>query len=241
MKYLSIKRFDDLQHYKRKDWSPPWIKLYNRLLDDYDFLQLSEIAQRHLVCLWLLASRCHNRIPNDLAYITTAIKAKSVVDLDSLILAGFLIPTDEEPARKIKRRKKKAHVKPSITVIEEVYTKSTPDKIRVDKSREEKKQPSADRGGWVGRFAVPFSESSGGIAPFGEIGKHCKPLVDRDGEGPTFVRWVNFCASDKRQFGAAYFAKNAGDFDVARKPVLAAKTKEERDREAFLKRGYVLS
>lgn len=138
MKYLSIKNFDQHQHYHRSDWSPPWIKLYNRLLDDYEFLKLSELAQRHLVCLWLLASRCQNRIPNDLSFVTTGIKAKSVVDLDELILSGFVIPTDEPPKRKIKRRKKKQPVAVSRTILEEVEKDSSPEKSRVEKNRIEK-------------------------------------------------------------------------------------------------------
>jgi hypothetical protein len=152
VKYLSIKSFDDLQHYKRKDWSPPWIKLYNRLLDDYEFLKLSETAQRHLICLWLLASRHNNRIPNDLVHITRAIHAKSAVDLDELILTGFVIPTDEPPARKVKRRKKKAPVPASRTISEGVYKESTPEKIRKEKSREDKK-PTAK----YPHFPVPVS------------------------------------------------------------------------------------
>jgi DNA-binding NarL/FixJ family response regulator len=31
----SVKNFERFQHYK--DRSPPWIKLYNELLDDYEF------------------------------------------------------------------------------------------------------------------------------------------------------------------------------------------------------------
>lgn len=107
---------------------------------------------------------------------------------------------------------------------------------QLESELELEKPPSAKRGGWVARYGVPFSESSGGIAPHGEIGRHLKPLVDRDGEEPTYARWVNFCASDKRQFGAAYFAKNAGDFDVARKPALVGKA--DRDREHNRKMGY---
>ena len=122
MKYLSIKSFETLQHYK--DWQPPWIKLYNRLLDDYAFLQLSEIAQRHLICLWLLASRHDNRIPNDLVYITRAIQAKSAVDLDELIIAGFVVPTDTAPRRKRRKHRKITPAKVSRPSIESVKKKS---------------------------------------------------------------------------------------------------------------------
>ena len=33
--YFSVRNWDEFQHYKDRD--PTWIKLYNRLLDDYAF------------------------------------------------------------------------------------------------------------------------------------------------------------------------------------------------------------
>lgn len=95
MKVLAVKHFDDLQHYK--DRSPPWIKLYNRLLDDYAFLSLSEVSQRHLMMIWLIASRHDNRIPYDLAYVTRAIHARGKVDYEALLASGFLMIV-EDPA-----------------------------------------------------------------------------------------------------------------------------------------------
>jgi hypothetical protein len=112
MKYLRVKKWDEHQHYTDRD--PPWIKVYNRLLDDYDFLSLAESAQSHLVKLWLLASRTDNKIPYDLAFITTKIGAKSVVNIDDLIVAGWLeladvsaIPARPAKERKVNARKKK--------------------------------------------------------------------------------------------------------------------------------------
>lgn len=96
----------------------------------------------------------------------------------------------------------------------------------------------AKAGGWVARFGETFAAASGGIAPHGEIGNHLKPLIERDGEDPTHLRWARFCASEKRQFGAAYFAKNAGDFDPSKAGVLPM-NKEERAAYQFKKRGYV--
>ena len=64
-------------------------------------------------------------------------------------------------------------------------------------------------------------------------------MVDRDGEEPTYLRWSVFCASDKRQFGAAYFAKNAGDFDISKRPALVGLSKEDRAAYQFKKLGYV--
>src|SRR5258708_7177674 len=98
MKYLAVKNYERFQHYK--DRSPVWIKLYNALLDDYAFMALSETNQRHLMMLWLLASRLDNRIPNDQRFIAQAIKARGRVDLQAMIVAGFLLACDDENSAK---------------------------------------------------------------------------------------------------------------------------------------------
>lgn len=85
-----IKNFDRLQHYK--DRSPPWIKLYNGLLDDYAFAHLPDASKAHLLAIGLLASRYSNKIPLDANWIASRINATSPVDLDGLIKSGFIIP-----------------------------------------------------------------------------------------------------------------------------------------------------
>ena len=88
--YFSVKGFDKFQHYK--DRSPPWIKLYNELLDDYEFGLLPDAAKMHLGAIWLLASRYNNRIPHDAEWISGRINATENLDLDALTKAGFIIP-----------------------------------------------------------------------------------------------------------------------------------------------------
>lgn len=97
MKYLSIKNLEKHQHYK--DRRPPWIKLHAALLDDYDFIQLPDDAKGHLMLLWVLASQMDNKIPFDLAWITQRIGARTPVDIEELILRGFLEPYDEHRAK----------------------------------------------------------------------------------------------------------------------------------------------
>jgi hypothetical protein len=111
VKYLCIRKWDEHQHYKNRD--PSWIKFHNRLLDDFDFLALSEVAQAQLLKLWLLASRTDNRIPYDLPFITAKITAKSAVDVEGLIVAGWLEIRDatELPARPVNARKVAARKK----------------------------------------------------------------------------------------------------------------------------------
>jgi hypothetical protein len=89
MKTFSVKNFDRFQHYK--DRNPPWIKLYNELLDDYEFGRLQDASKMHLVAIWLLASRSDNKLPYDPEWIGKRINATEPVNLDALAAAGFII------------------------------------------------------------------------------------------------------------------------------------------------------
>jgi hypothetical protein len=91
---FSVRNFERFQHYK--DRSPPWIKLYNGLLDDYDFGLLPDASKLHLVAIWLLASRFDNKVPFDPAWIAKRISATEKVDLTRLRDAGF-IDVDADP------------------------------------------------------------------------------------------------------------------------------------------------
>jgi hypothetical protein len=86
---FSVKNYEKFQHYK--DRNPPWIKLYNSILDDYAYAKLPDASKAHLLAIFLLASRSNNQIPADAAFIQGAIHATEPVDLGLLQKAGFLI------------------------------------------------------------------------------------------------------------------------------------------------------
>jgi len=88
MRTFSVKNFERFQHYT--DRSPPWIKLYNALLDDYAFACLQDASKLHLIMIWLVASRSNNKIPYDAEWISGRINASEKVDLDVLVKAGFI-------------------------------------------------------------------------------------------------------------------------------------------------------
>jgi hypothetical protein len=90
MRTFSVKNFTKFQHYK--DRSPPWIKLYNEMLDDYEFGRLQDASKMHLIAIWLLASRSDNVLPYDPEWIARRINATSKVNLDQLVDAGFIVP-----------------------------------------------------------------------------------------------------------------------------------------------------
>jgi hypothetical protein len=89
VKTFSVKNFERFQHYK--DRAPPWIKLYNELLDDYEFGRLPDASKMHLIAIWLLASRSDNKIPYDSAWVGRRINANTKVDLTLLACAGFIV------------------------------------------------------------------------------------------------------------------------------------------------------
>lgn len=96
MRTFRVKNFEKFQHYK--DRSPPWIKLYNELLDDYDFACLQDASKLHLILIWLLASRSGNHLPLDSEWIGRRISATQPVDLDALVNAGFILVDQALPS-----------------------------------------------------------------------------------------------------------------------------------------------
>lgn len=86
--YLSIPKWEEFQHYK--DRNPPWIKLHNQLLENYEFECLPDASKAHLLCIWMFASRTNNKLRNDSKWIARKIGANTKVDIDLLIEAGFL-------------------------------------------------------------------------------------------------------------------------------------------------------
>src|SRR5712664_3543692 len=93
MRTFSVKNFGKFQHYK--DRAPPWIKLYNELLDDYEFGLLPDATKMHLVAIWLLASRSENKIPSDPEWVSRRINATEKVNLSLLAERGFILLDQE--------------------------------------------------------------------------------------------------------------------------------------------------
>ena len=88
MRFFKVRNWDKLQHYK--DRSPPWIKLYNDLLENYEFSMLEDNEKFHLLGIYLLASRASNKLPFDSKGIKRKMDANSEVDLDRLLELEFV-------------------------------------------------------------------------------------------------------------------------------------------------------
>lgn len=93
MKTFSVKNYSAFQHYR--DRAPPWIKFYNRTLDDYEIGALPDATKAHLFAIWLLASRYDNLIPYDPKWVERKINATSKVDLKLIEKAGFIVVNQE--------------------------------------------------------------------------------------------------------------------------------------------------
>jgi len=107
MEYFKIKNFEKYQHYKNR--RPPWIKLYNDLLDDYEYCQLPDASKSHLAAIMLLASRYDNKIPYDEKWIAEKISAKSEINIS--LLGGFVIKIagkDTKASKTLAERKQSA-------------------------------------------------------------------------------------------------------------------------------------
>ena len=88
MEFFRVTNWDQYQHYKDRD--PAWIKLYARLLDSYAFAALADNSKWHLIGIFLLASKQGNRIPGDPRWVRKKIAARTRVDLEALLSAGFI-------------------------------------------------------------------------------------------------------------------------------------------------------
>jgi hypothetical protein len=86
--YLQVRKWADFQHYR--DRQPTWIKLYRKLLTDYEFQRLTDAERGQLVMIWLLAAELDNKIPNDPAWVRARIGSRRAVPLSRFVAAGFL-------------------------------------------------------------------------------------------------------------------------------------------------------
>jgi len=88
MQYLKIVNWEKYQHYSKRN--PPWIKLHNQLLDNYDYGCLQDASKLLLMTLYLLASRTENNIPADQNWVRTKGMLRGTINWEPLISAGFI-------------------------------------------------------------------------------------------------------------------------------------------------------
>ena len=169
MKYLSIKNWSRYQHYSKRH--PPWVKLHVSILDDYEFFCLQDASKAHLLLLFVLASKYQNRIPYDLALISQKIGATTAVDIEELVLQGF-IEVSQDDGRMLAPRKQNG---------------GTETETETEKRQRKTKAPAdAGNGNWVAEGSGVWAEAVAPIEP-GRFGKALKPMVQKYGWPDTLL------------------------------------------------------
>lgn len=194
MKYLAVKNFEKYQHYKER--RPPWVKLYNELLDDYAFSCLQDASKAHLLCIWLLASRHNNQLPHDAQWIGRAIQATSPVDLEALISAGFLT-TSGDASETLADRKQSAL--PETETEEEAKKETTSRPRRV--ADEVPDGPPTSRSAppketWLSPYLGAYRTHYGAnIAAPGQAAHYLRPSHEELGPAENLARWERYLAA----------------------------------------------
>lgn len=97
LRFLRVKNIEKYQHYKGR--TGPWVKLYHSLLDDPDFLSLSEVHQCRYMKLLLIAHRTGNAILDDAIYLQKMMRISDIPDITPLKQAGFLLESGYSKSR----------------------------------------------------------------------------------------------------------------------------------------------
>jgi hypothetical protein len=131
-RFFKVRNLDKYQHYK--DRNPPWIKLHQSVTSDVDFILLPDASKAHIILIWLLASRLDNRVPLDPPFVASQIGSRDPVDLNILILRGFL---EELPLAPRKRAASAVLAKPTAD--------ASAAQARIDKRSRERENTERER------------------------------------------------------------------------------------------------
>jgi hypothetical protein len=119
MNYLTIRKWDEWQSYRKDRQQPPWIKLHRELLRNPEWISLSDTQRGQLVSIWMLAADKNGRVPDDANLIQRMCYMQKAPDLNLLIDLGFL------DARVTPRRRQ-----PDATVTPQIRGEEKIDKIQ---------------------------------------------------------------------------------------------------------------
>jgi hypothetical protein len=90
MNYLTVRKWDEWQSYRKDRQQPPWIKLHRELLRNPEWISLSDTQRGQLVSIWMLAADKNGRVPDDANLIQRMCYMQKAPDLNLLIERGFL-------------------------------------------------------------------------------------------------------------------------------------------------------
>jgi hypothetical protein len=121
-RFITIPKWEDLQHYKTAD-RPAWIKTYAKLLHDDRYLNLSGHQRAVLHGLWLAYASSGCRLPLDTRSLSARLQLRvSSATLTSLNDAGFIAICSREGLEQRREEKNR----------EEVTTTTPPTAVNFD-------------------------------------------------------------------------------------------------------------
>lgn len=88
MKYIRVVNWEKFQHYKHRN--PPWIRLYNSLLEKPEFELMPDASKFHFIAITLLASQCDNEMPLDLKWLERKMFSSEPISIETLVNSGFI-------------------------------------------------------------------------------------------------------------------------------------------------------
>jgi hypothetical protein len=115
VEFFQVRNWPKFQHYSKRN--PPWIKLYTSLLDDFEFLALSESSRLLAMNILMLAAKTDNKMPKSPEWLKVRF-ALAGADLQPLYDYGLIGNHDaskamlEQGDRAEQKERKKEGLKP---------------------------------------------------------------------------------------------------------------------------------
>lgn len=159
-----MRNWEKYQHYKsgkRATATPAWIKLYGRLLRDYDFVHLEDATKWHFVGILLLAAEHDNRIPADPLWITRELGSTVSVDLAALLSAG-LVETYTDASKVVTKYASKAFDEMASPEVEVEVEREVEVEVEVNPLVREDADPDLDTGETIKVLHQHFNAVRGG-------------------------------------------------------------------------------
>jgi hypothetical protein len=95
VEFFQVRNWPKFQHYSKRN--PPWIKLYTSLLDDFEFLALSESSRLLAMNILMLAAKTDNKLPKSPEWLQVRF-AMQECDLQPLYDYGLIENHDASKA-----------------------------------------------------------------------------------------------------------------------------------------------
>ena len=149
---FKIKNWQEFQPPLRADRNVIWIKLYRKLIDDFDWSNLTDSNKATLIELWLLASENEGNLPSIDEISFRLRKDKSFINKQLSQLASFVLQDAAEvlPNRlpRVEESKSKSRVRERVEVDDgfDLFWNSYPKKVGKGKAEEawQKHQPDLE-------------------------------------------------------------------------------------------------